>query len=276
MAERSTTPRLILHIGVQKTASTAVQNFMGQNKAALAPYLTVFTPWRGTPSQLLGRRAIDYTFNPTPETESALVAAIGDMRAVLDAQTGPCLISHENLVGAAPGSMGETRLYPYIDRILALLDTHLAPFRPHYVYYSREMAGWKRSVHNQIVKTDGYAGTWDDYRAQTDHITRWDDFDQRLRAAAGTDRVTRLRLEDEPDTNRPGQLLLQAAGVPASVLSTLRPLDSRRNESLNAGSLEFMRRVNAEGFAPGVRYRLGLLVAACQPLFSPSVDATRD
>lgn len=275
MADRIALPRLILHIGVQKTASTAVQNFMGQNKSALAPWLTVFTPWRGTPAQLLGRRAIDYTFNPTPKAETALIAAIRDMRAVLDEQ-GPCLISHENIVGAAPGSMGETRFYPHIGRIVALLDTHLAPHRPHYVYYSREMAGWKRSVHNQIVKTDGYAGTWDEYRALTDSITGWDDFDQRLRGAAGADRVTRLRLEDEPDTTRPGQLLLRAAGVPDAVLSTLRPLDSRRNESLNPGSLEFMRRVNAEGFAPGVRYRLGQLVAASQPLFSPSVDATRD
>lgn len=268
MVDRRAKRRVFVHIGVQKTASTAIQSLLAHNAKALAPYLTVFTPWLGTPAQLIGRKAIDFTFNPTPQTEAAFVTAIGDLRTVFDAASGPFLISHENLVGAPPGSMGEARFYPHIGRLVALLDTHLAPYRPEYLYYTREMDAWKRSVHNQIVKTDGYAGTWADYRALTAPITAWEDFDTRLRAAAGDARVTRLALEDEPDETRPGLQLLRAAGVPEAVLSTLVPVAERRNESLNAGALEFMRRVNAAGFAPHVRYRLAQVVMAGQPLFA--------
>src|SRR5690606_21741691 len=155
--------------------------------------------------------------------EAEFVAAIQAMKAVLDTETGPVLISHENLVGAPPGSFGQPQLYPHIARIVALLDTHFAPYRPEYVYYTREMAGWKRSVHNQIVKTDGYAGTWDEYQALVSGIDGWDDFHARLCAAAGADRVRRFRLEDQEARDRPGQQMLRALGVPERRLAKLSP-----------------------------------------------------
>jgi hypothetical protein len=276
MTDTALQPRLILHIGVQKTASTSMQGFLAQNRKALASEVRVFTPWRETPAQLLGRRALDFSTDPSPRTEANFVTAIGTMRAVLTKETGTCLISHENLVGAMPGAAGANGFYANIDRIIAVLDRELAPLRPHYVYYTRDMAAWKRSVHNQAIKTDGYVGRWTDFMAETAQITDWGDFDARLRAAAGPDRVTQLRLEDEVDPTRPGQQLLRLAGVTDRMLTRLKPMSERRNEGLNAGALEFMRRVNAEGFTPHIRYRLGLLIAQSQSLFSTSVGLTRD
>lgn len=276
MVDTEHAPRVILHIGAQKNASKSMQAFLAKNREALAPFVRVFTPLRGTPSQRLGRKALDFSIDPTPETEAAFVAAIGDMRDVLSAKSGTCLISHENLIGAMPGSMGETGLYPRIARIVALLIRGLAPFRLHFAYYTRDLASWKRSVHNQAVKTDGCTGSWDAYAAETAHITGWDGFDARLRAAAGNQAVSRLRLENEADPMRPGQQLLRLAGVPDPVVARLKAIKGRRNESLNAGALEFMRRVNADGFAPHIRHRLGLLVAQSGPLFSTSLGLTRD
>ena len=276
MPDQWTPARLVLHIGVQKTATTAMQQFLQANARALRPFLTVYTPRKGSPAQHLGRKAIDYTLAPSDQTEADFVAAIEAMKQVLDRVTGTVLISHENLVGAPPGSFGQPRLYPFIDRIVGLLDRHFAPYRPEYAYYTREMPAWKRSVHNQIVKTDGYLGDWDEYAALVAPITGWDAFHDRLCAAAGADRVTRFRLEDQIDARRPGLQLLRHLGVPEKRLERLDPINGLRNESLNAGALEFMRRANAAGFAPHILTRLGSLVASSQPLFSPTVAVTRD
>lgn len=276
MSDQWRPARLVLHVGVQKTATTAAQLFLQANAKALRPWVTVHTPRKGTPTQTLGRKAIDYTLEPGAQTEADFVAAIGAVKAVLETETGTVLISHENLVGAPPGSFGQTRLYPFIDRIVALLDEHFAPYRPEFVYYTREMAAWKRSVHNQIVKTDGYQGTWEEYQALVAPITGWDDFHARFCAAAGAARVTRFRLENQEARDRPGQQMLRHLGVPDRALARLSPIKAPANESLNAGALEFMRRANGEGFGPHVRTRLAALVAGSQTLFSTSVGLTQE
>ena len=276
MSEQWAPARLVLHIGAQKTATTAMQLFLHANEGALRPWVTVHTPRKGTPTQVLGRKAIDYTLAPSAETEADFVAAILAMKQVIDGETGTVLISHENLIGAPPGSNGETQLYPFIGRIVALLDQHFAPYRPEYVYYTREMAGWTHSVHNQIVKTDGYQGTWEDYQTLAAGLEDWDGFHARLCAAAGAERVTRFRLEDQIDRARPGLQLLRHLGVPERRERKLSPVSGTINQSLNPGALEFMRRVNAEGLAPHVRNKLGALVARSQNLFSTSVGLTQD
>ncbi|WP_334195151.1 hypothetical protein [Pararhodobacter sp.] len=276
MSDQRGPARLVLHIGLQKTATTAAQQFLQANAAALKPWLTLFTPRKGTPAQQLGRKAFDYTQAPSAESEAAFVAAIRAMKAVLDQTSGTVLISHENLVGAPPGAFGETQLYPFIGRIVALLDAHFAPYRPEFVYYSRDMASWKRSLHNQIVKTDGYTGTWDTFQAMAAPIADWEGFHARLCAAAGAERVTAFRLENQVSRDRPGQQLLRHLGVPDRLLARLAPISGLRNESLNAGALEFMRRANAAGFSPHTLTRLGTLVAASQSLFSPSVVLTQE
>ncbi|WP_461475868.1 hypothetical protein [Pararhodobacter aggregans] len=276
MSDQQGPRRLVLHIGVQKTATTAAQQFLQANAAALKPWLTLFTPRKGTSAQQLGRQAFEYSRAPSAESEAGFIEAIRAMKAELEQTTGTVLISHENLVGAPPGSYGETQLYPFIGRIVALLDAHFAPYRPEFVYYTRDMAGWKRSLHNQIVKTDGYTGTWDAFQTMAAPIADWDGFHARLCAAAGPDRVTAFRLENQVSRDRPGQQMLRYLGVPEKQLARLEPVVGARNESLNAGALEFMRRANAAGFNPYNLTKLGVLVAASQSLFSPSVVLTQE
>ena len=264
-----TASALTLHLGVQKTASTAFHHFLHLNAAALAGKLTVRTPAPGTPARAAARAAIDYSLTPDAAHREKLAARIGELRDELVA-TGPVpiLVSHENLPGAMPGNGGEVKLYPQIGAILGLLAEHLAPFAPRFVFYTREMHAWKGSVYNQAVKTDGYAGTRAAFEAETAACGTWDEMRARAEAAVGADSVTFFRLEDETDPMRPGQQLLAQAGLSAEEIAGLAPLSGRPNESLNPGALEFMRQINRVGLAPKPRMKVMQLVTQHQALFA--------
>jgi len=263
--DRTPPGRLIIHCGVQKTASTALHHFVQRNRAQLAPHVEILTPVKGSLTRDLGRLCAQYSLNDTHEP--ALVAKIEELRDELLAQGGTCVISHENIPGAMPGRGGVVTLYPRIERILELFETHFAPFRPEYVFYTREMPAWKVSVHNQAVKSDGYPGRLESFLAETAECGGWDELQQRVERVIGADRVQFLALEDEPDRSRPGQQLLRLAGVPEDVMSGLVPLTGAHNESLNAGALEFLRLVNGLDLPRPSRRALAELVRKSQELF---------
>jgi hypothetical protein len=259
--------RLILHCGVQKTATTSLQRFLRRNAQALAPDLTVLTPERGSSERELGHAAMQFSLDPAPRVELRFTAAITALRQSLDQGDGPLLISHENLPGAMIGKAGVVTLYPMLERILDLLESGLAPWRPEYVFYTRDMAAWKRSVYAQAVRTDRYAGPLAQFMDETAGCGGWDGLQARLDARLGSERVRFFRLEDEPDPGRPGAQLLAFAGLTAERIVALDPV-RRRNQSLLPSAVEFLRQVNGLDLDTGTRSRLVDLVATNQSLFS--------
>lgn len=271
-------PRQVtLHIGVQKTASTALHHLLKLNAEALAPQLMVRIPKPGTPTQQMGRAAVDFSLDPSDERRAHLVSKIEAVRSEIEASSDPALISHENLPGAMLGNPGVTTLYPMLETLLELYERHLAPFVPRYVFYTREMSAWKKSVYNQAVKTDGYAGTLDAFISETADCGSWESLADRIRAALGGDRVAVLALEDELDQTRPGQQLLRFAGLSDAQIADLKPLAWRANQSLGPGALEFMRQVNAAGLGPKPRMKVMNLVIDNPSLFAADLpgDETR-
>ena len=269
--------RVTVHMGVQKTASTALHHLLQRNAGRLAGRLVVRTPAPQTPTKATARAAIAYSLAPNDANRALLANHAATLRDELIA-TGdaPVLVSHENLCGAMPGNGGEVKLYPQIGRILQLLMQQLAPLKPRFAFYTRDMGRWKRSVHNQAVKTDGYAGTWEDFQAETACCGDWGDLRARVEAAVGAENAAFFRLEDEPDPMRPGRQLLAHAGLGEDEISALEPLTWRSNESLNAGALEFMRQVNRIGLAGQPRLKVMQIVMQNQALFAPGSAAAQD
>lgn len=262
--------QVTVHMGVQKTASTAFHHLLHRNAERLQGRLVVRTPAPNTPTRAAARAAIAFSLAPNDDNRRALAGHIGVLRDELLATEGPVLVSHENLPGAMPGNGGEVALYPRIGRILALLQEHLAPLAPRFAFYTREMGAWKKSVYNQAVKTDGYAHTWEDFQAETAQCGTWDEMRARVEAEVGADNARFFRLEDEDEPMRPGQQLLAYAGLGADEIAALEPLAWKSNESLNAGSLEFMRQINRVGLAPQPRMKVMQLVVQNQALFAPA------
>nr|WP_111298088.1 hypothetical protein [Paracoccus saliphilus] len=262
---------LILHVGVQKTGTTSLQRFLKRSAALLSDGLVVRTPEEGTPMRPLGRAAVACSRSPgDKDLRVALRVAFEDVLDTLPEGSQTVLISHENLAGAMPGNGGETALYPSLPRMLKVLDkvARARGFDPCYVFYSREMEAWLPSVWAQAIRTDGYTRTLAEFRVEVADLPGWDDLLDRLAAALGADRVTRLRLEDETDPDRPGRQLLGLAGLTPARIDALPPLEGRAMERLNGGSTEFLRRLNGLALNPHARDRVADLVARVQPLFT--------
>lgn len=260
--------RLILHLGVQKTGSTAIQRFLHQNESALSDRLVVRTPVEGTPMRPLGRAAIAFSLNGDAASEAALRQALGRVLDGLPDTDLPVLLSHENLAGAMPGNGGETRLYPALPALLAVLQGEAQAFRIEAVIYTRRMAEWKPSVWAQAVRSDGYAGTQAAFLAETRDLPGWGDLLRRVSAQIGSERVHRFRVEDEPDPLRPGTQLLRHVGLSSAQIAALTPLQGSSMPRLSAASTEFLRRLNGLSLNPYARDKVAELVARAQPLFA--------
>jgi hypothetical protein len=259
--------RLVVHLGVQKTGSTSIQRHLRRNADALVSYLAVRTPEEGSPMRPLGRAAIAFSLAPSDDRAQALRLAFRDVLDALPANTVPVLISHENLAGAMPGNGGETRLYPALPQIAALLMAEAREFATDFVIYTRSRKSWRPSVWAQAVRTDGYTRSLLEFEAETADLPGWGDLVRRMTAETG-DRVTRFRLEDEMDPLRPGRQLLRHAGLDEATIDALQPLDGPTNNRLNDGATEFLRRLNGLSLNPHAHGRIVDLVARAEHLFA--------
>lgn len=261
---------LILHVGVQKTGTTSLQRFLRRSDAALSDLVVIRTPEEGTPMRPLGRAAIACSLSNDEAGRAALRAAFEVVLDGLPVDDRTVILSHENLAGAMPGNGGETRLFPALPAMLNLMVAvaQQCGFAPHVAVYTRRMKAWLPSVWAQAVRTDGYTLTLPEFHDQTADLPGWGDLMRRLTVALGSDVVTRLRLEDEVDADRPGRQLLALAGVPAGRLDALPALENRAMERLTPGATEFLRRLNGLALNPHARDRVADLVARSQPLFA--------
>ncbi len=258
--------RLIIHCGVQKTASTSFHHLVEHNLDLLGAHMNVLTPRKGSLCRKLGREAGLFSLNPEAH-KVAFIGLIKQLRDQIMKLDAPCLVSHENLPGAMLGRDGVISLYPRLPEILTLLDTHFAPLVPEYVFYTRDMTGWKNSVFNQAVKSDRYCATHEEFLGQTKECGSWGDLQQIVETQVGADRVRFFRLEDEADSMRPGLQLLGFAGLDQDVLDALVPLKNQRNQSLNTGALEFMRQINGCKLDQDAHRAVAKLIQQNQSLF---------
>jgi hypothetical protein len=260
--------RLIVHLGVQKTGSTAIQRHLQRNAAALADTLVIRTPQQGTPMRPLGRAAVAFSLNNHADSRTALRIALKDVLETLPANDLPVLLSHENLAGAMPGNGGETRLYPALPEIARLIVETAKGFSTDFVIYTRELADWRRSVWAQAIRSDGYDRDYADFAADTATITGWDNLHARMAAAVGAERVCLYRIEDETSPERPGRQLLRHAGLAERRIDALSPLENPRPPRLSAASLEFLRHLNGLALNPHARGKVADLVDRTQHLFT--------
>lgn len=260
--------RIIVHLGLHKTSSTAIQRHLERNADALADRLVVRTPQEGTPMRPLGRAGLAYSLHPGTDTETALKIAFQDVLETLPGNDLPAIISHENIAGAMPGKGGETGLYPALPRIVAILAKAARGQEVEFVYYWRNMERWRASVWAQLVRSEGYQRGWPEFQAEIAALPVWGDLHRRMRADAAGARVTRFSLEDEPEHDRPGSQLLAHAGLDPAEIAALRPLEAPVNERLSPSSTEFLRRLNGLAIHPHARRKVSDLVARAQPLFT--------
>lgn len=271
---KSPARRLIVHLGVQKTGSTAIQHYLQKNEAALKPAIVIRTPREGTPMRPLGRAAVQFALSPDEENKALFCVALDEVLAGLPQNDLPVLISHENLAGAMPGNGGETRLFPVLPDIAKMIRQRARGFQTDFVIYTRNMNAWKSSVWAQAVRSDGYTRSHDEFLDEVAVLPGWGNLMQRMVAAVGDKHVIRFNLKDETDRNHPARRLLLHAGLDAALIDRLEPVGGGSMQRLRPSATEFIRHINTLNINPYARGKVSDLVARNQTLFA--ADWSRD
>lgn len=260
--------RLIVHLGVHKTGSTAIQRHLQNNAALLADRLILRVPQPDSPMQDLGRAARQFSMSPGGDTQTALRIAVEDVLATLPGNDLPVIVSHENVAGVPPGKGAQPCLYPLMPRIAEVIRNTAQDFDTGFVVYTRDLQSWRASLWAQIVRSEGYAGDFATFEAEVVDMPGWTDLGQRMSAAVGAAAIAMFRIEDEPEHARPGRQLLRHAGLSEAEIDALPPLQGSSNPRLDPRSTEFIRLVNELPINPQARGKVAELVARNQHLFA--------
>ena len=262
----------IVHMGPHKTGSTYIQNTIRQNRADLSRNWNIFLP-NSKPLTPVVRSAMQthrYRLDADKQAEAQVrfaeaAAAFFSRRA---GRKRPILISHELLAGFMTGRHGDWAVFPEIGNIARVLLEAASPHDVQFVVYRRDFPGWIKSSYNQTVKTDRYTGTFETFSSSILPGETIDNCIERLSTTVGSDRVHVFDMEAEiAGGQRLGTGLFRLLGLTDDDIAALKPA-VRTNESLNSGSLEFVRQVNEIRLDRETRIALLKVVKSNQALFS--------
>lgn len=213
--------RIVLHAGFHKTGTTAVQQFLRDNRAALRRHLRLFTKAGQEP---LCEAARAFSLTQDPVERAVLAAEWGRFLAAQGPDDPrPVLMSAEDLAGHMPGRHGLTR-YAAAPAILAMLADLLQEGIELTVALSLRANGpWRRSCWGQHVRATAHTGSLDEYLAGPG-CDLADDAQAVTAAVQGRARVVTSWLEDLAGQRfGPGAPLLALVDLPGRVLDRLTP-----------------------------------------------------
>ncbi len=202
-------PRILVHAGFYKTGTTSLQRFLGDNRAALAPWFAYYGPGDFYDA---GARAREYAQAPFP--------------------AGHIVLSRENFSGAMPGHRdwlgrpitGFRTAKPLLRDLTKELFRRFGPgTRVEYLFTTRDRDAWLRSVHGHLLRSIRLEQDLGPFSQQFRALGRLEDEARAL----GADHIARL--EDYADTPAgPATAVLELMGVPQEVQATL-PAAIREN-----------------------------------------------
>lgn len=249
-------PKVILHIGMNKTGSSAIQTYLHSNRARLRDYGLL---WPGTGLGTKGQgegyhyglsNALGFAAN---RGSAAKAADPGKLRAALDAEIAACnpktvVISSEFFVLRRPAAS----LAAFFDG----LDTCL-------VVYLRRHDSWWPSLYAQAIKTTNEPPWGRDFVSYRDYVLqaqqqhfRFGDLLDNMAGVFGQDRL--LVCPYEKQQLEPDLVTSFLRRIGASHISDLVPPDTsqRVNPSLSLRSLSLIDWVQRKSIPPRTKGRI--------------------
>jgi hypothetical protein len=265
-------PRIVLHLGAHKTASTHLQRSIEAREAALARRGVLYMGPRHL--RQAGLRLGQVIEGGLPPVEWR--RRIGRDVIGLFAAADTLVVSDENILGSAhdPRILSDGVLYP---DAAARLDQALRSFRAGGVELFlgvRDPAGFVVSAYGQFLLAGGRADFHAFLNGADIARLRWTELAARLLAVPGVRGCTLWRYEDYPACLPQ----IMAAMLPGGQGAGVTALEERMQPGFSARAHALLRAWQAEGVAPpkdttlAAQARARFPKASDEPSFSPFLE----
>ena len=264
--------RIVVHLGLRKTATTAIQylldahaDMLGANIKAMAWHRR-FEAWRNHV----------YRFMTAPEDDAAkyrreMIEGITEEAKKLakwfsSLPEETIIISDENLFASRVYAHNET-IFDWAHAVLPIVVEAWQDFDLRFVLYIRDEKSWLASCHNQEVKNNRLAKSYLDWSVEIPEY-----FDLRKNAADLADRsevpFKIVDMDEEMVSDRViGTAVLSEAGLTEAEIAALPPVP-RLNQSLPASAVDFMIALNRLDIPDASKPAIGQLVSRLRHLFA--------
>lgn len=225
--------RIIVHAGFHKTGTTSLQDFLTDNRNALAPHLSYFGKMDFRDA---GAHARIYAQRPFPWRLWRFRRSLRRFLHELDtARLAPVVIlSRETFSGGMPGHLrlGGALMTSYLPAARTLSDVIVAELRRRFAadaditffYTTRDRAPWIASVHGHLLRSIRMRDDLQQFRARMADLQS-----PEAQAAAMSHHlapipVVTARLEEyKSHPEGPAAALLDLVDIPASLRANLSP-----------------------------------------------------
>ncbi len=178
--------RVLLHLGLHKTGTTAAQSFLFENRELIWPHFALALPYR-TRKSGLSRAATNHSVYGTVGTLSEFGSQVRDFLDTLDfGDKRGLLVSEENFSGLRPSRNLEQGYAAAPDLAACLVDSINHRFAGQAVeitiYLSlRQRGSWLRSLWAHDLQRMRQVQDFDTYREDKDHLPPLQDTVDRIK-----------------------------------------------------------------------------------------------
>lgn len=223
-------PHVIVHAGFHKTGTTGLQDFLSQNRTALAPFFDYYGQQdflnAGAAARLYAQRPFPHRLYLFRKTFRTFLASVPDHRVII--------LSRESFSGGMPGHrmLGGRMITSYLPAARKLGRTIVKELRLRFgpdvkitfFYTTREREDWLRSVHGHLLRSIRLTDDFPTFRARFPADLDLTDQARHMADALSPVPVVTTALEDHAgDPHGPATALLDLAGVPTAARAGLAP-----------------------------------------------------
>lgn len=221
----ATPARILIHPGFHKTGTSSIQHFLWDNRAVLAPHVSLLMLRHLKP---VVKRCQGYSHSHNPLILAEVVETMDEALGLYPPQPGTVLlISCEGLSGHCPGWPGVDD-YAAAPVTASFLTGYLAERYPgvpqEIVYTTRSQPGWAASAWRHHLMGQRLRQDWPEFAARFGTVDLGATVAE-IAAALDPLPVYALSLEDAQDHPLgPGGALIELLNLPEAVFARLRPV----------------------------------------------------
>ncbi len=193
--------RILLHLGLHKTGTTAAQSFLYENRELIWPHFALVLPYR-TRKDGLSRAATNHSIYGTVGTLSDFGTQMRDFLGTLDfGEKRGLIVSEENFAGLRPSRNIEQGYAAAPELAACLVDAIHHRFAGQEteitIYLSlRQRGGWLRSLWAHDLERMRQVQDFETFRSNMDHLPQLQDTVNQIREKLPSVTVTAEWLEE--------------------------------------------------------------------------------